>query len=363
MSNRILELDGLRAFAIVAVVLSHLSKYILADFITPEIEPFVAIIRGRGVNISFIISGFIITALLLREKQKTGDVSLVGFYIRRFFRIIPLLVVFLLALSVLNAMGYISFPRRNIFYSLFFLGNMDVFGSYWLGRFWFFGHTWTLAVDEQYYLVFPPLLVYVWRFRRRPMMVFLLIVFLASWSSKYLIELLDPVEPSPIKIRAFSYFRFIVVGVWMALYRQKIQRYLANTGYWVPILAVALILTMDLEALSPALSATLDFFKPIAYGVFVLWFIENPQKSALLRRPTVQWLATRSYGIYLWQQLFTGDASFYNGPAPTALTAIAGTLLMATLTYYAVEKPMIKLGRQLSDRFGKKPQPVTQLSF
>src|SRR5258708_3693771 len=107
-TKRIQELDGLRAFAVCAVVLFHMHNYARSIPQGPVwVAQFLECIGRGAVNIFFIISGYIITNLLFREKNATCQVSLTAFYIRRFFRIVPPLLVFLATLVMLRSLGKI----------------------------------------------------------------------------------------------------------------------------------------------------------------------------------------------------------------------------------------------------------------
>lgn len=141
------SLDGLRALAILAVLWHH-----HADHALPGLA-FTA--RGfLGVDLFFIISGFLITTLLLREKSQTGTISLRGFYLRRFLRILPpyylmLLVVAATAFLKPGATG-LDAVRHDLPYAVFFLSNLVPMQS-------LLAITWSLSVEEQFYLLAPTL--------------------------------------------------------------------------------------------------------------------------------------------------------------------------------------------------------------
>jgi len=132
------ELDGMRGFAVLWVIAFH---YVL---------PF-----GRdglfGVDIFFVISGFLITTLLIKEWQKTARISLKNFYIRRILRLFPALFVFLLVVSFFA-------PRSYIFSTLFYTTNW-IKALHLQPESLFLDHTWSLSIEEQYYLVWPFLLM------------------------------------------------------------------------------------------------------------------------------------------------------------------------------------------------------------
>ena len=106
-----------------------------------------------GVQIFFAISGYIITTLLLREFRQNGRISISAFYVRRAFRILPPLWLMLGATFLLTSLGYVFVDRKSFVLSGAFLCNLNPNNCYWL-----VGHTWSLAVEEQFYLFWPLLL-------------------------------------------------------------------------------------------------------------------------------------------------------------------------------------------------------------
>jgi peptidoglycan/LPS O-acetylase OafA/YrhL len=105
-----------------------------------------------GVRVFFVISGFLITTLLVDEAKKSGGVSLGAFYARRAFRIFPPYYVYLLAMMVLGAVGWVEIPWPDAVRAFTYTVN------YAPERVWYVGHAWSLSVEEQFYLVWPVVL-------------------------------------------------------------------------------------------------------------------------------------------------------------------------------------------------------------
>ena len=184
------EIDGLRAVAVIAVIFYHAQINILGY------QPF----KGGfiGVDIFFVISGYLITSIILKELVTTGTFSFFNFYQRRIRRIIPaLLFVMLAALPFgwiyLLPSSFIDFSKSTI-YSLGFSSN---FYFHYSGLEYGavdsllkpFLHTWSLSVEEQYYIVFPVILLVTFKYFRKNLLAILVIGFLASllityWGSK-----------------------------------------------------------------------------------------------------------------------------------------------------------------------------------
>jgi peptidoglycan/LPS O-acetylase OafA/YrhL len=215
-SQRVAELDGLRAFMVLFVVLFHMTDF--AGSLPRGPGWYIIIVTSLGaigVNVFFIISGFIITTLLLREMVSAGQVSLAAFYIRRFFRIVPPFAVYLTTLLILGAAGFISISRQNLVWSAFFLGNTGFPDS----NAWFVAHTWSLSVEEQFYLAFPPLLCFVFGFRSLATICVLSAFYgLSLGSLKLAHELSIHVAPQWVGVAGLYHFRYIIVGVrWLCM--------------------------------------------------------------------------------------------------------------------------------------------------
>ena len=146
--HRIPSLDGCRAISILLVVVSHLCE-------TPAFHAFDPYARLMfhfgpfGVEVFFVISGFIITTLLLNEEHSHGFVSIKGFYIRRAFRIWPAAYAYLLVVAVLAWNHVISVAPHHFFYAGTFLMNHVQEMN------WFTAHFWSLAIEEQFYVLWP----------------------------------------------------------------------------------------------------------------------------------------------------------------------------------------------------------------
>ena len=141
--KRIPSLDGLRAISILLVVLAHLSKTGHAPHV------FKSYYANLGVDCFFVISGYLITTILLKEHRLTSTISLREFYVRRAYRIFPAAFVFM---SLALVAYWPQFRWYNITAAFLYLANFD------LTRPWIFGHLWSLGVEEQFYLLWPSVL-------------------------------------------------------------------------------------------------------------------------------------------------------------------------------------------------------------
>jgi peptidoglycan/LPS O-acetylase OafA/YrhL len=347
--NRIPELDGLRAFMVMFVVVFHMTDFAGSLPRGPDwIGNVVGCLGAIGVNVFFIISGFIITTLLLREKNAAGHVSLLAFYIRRFFRIIPPFTIYLITLLVMAATGVISISRQNLFWSAFFLGNTGFPDS----NDWFVAHTWSLSVEEQFYLIFPPLLCVVFGFRSR-LFIYVLCIFygFSLVSLKVAHELSIHVARQWISLAGLYHFRYIIVGVLLALHGSRVRAILTGRSRTLPLFLGLAIISMELYNMPSKIGSLLiAALEPGICGLFAMWFMQNPSRCAILRWRAVQWIGACSYSIYLWQQLFTGSTSLYHGwnLAQSPLAAAVSIVACAGISFYLIERPSIRLGRFIS---------------
>jgi peptidoglycan/LPS O-acetylase OafA/YrhL len=145
-------LDGIRGLAVFGVLMFHSSSHEFLNGLYPG--------GGYGVSVFFVLSGYLITSLLLTEHAKTGTVSLKNFYIRRALRLLPALAMLIgYTVFVVAILGHNADGRRlyiAVIPVLFYVGNWAVAAnSKQLGL---FGHTWTLAIEEQFYVFWPPIL-------------------------------------------------------------------------------------------------------------------------------------------------------------------------------------------------------------
>lgn len=184
------EIDGLRTVAVMSVIIYH------ANIIVGNQH----FLQGGfvGVDIFFVISGYLITSIILKELDLTGELSLRNFYIRRIRRILPallfvMLISFFLAWKFLLPSRLIDFSN-SIFFSLTYISNIFF---HFLGQEYAadsgllipFLHTWSLSVEEQYYIIIPVLIFIIHKYYKNKILIFFILtslisLLLAQWGSK-----------------------------------------------------------------------------------------------------------------------------------------------------------------------------------
>ena len=138
--QRIPSLNGLRAIPITLVILSHLVKW---KYVSAQV---IGSYGALGVHVFFVLSGYLITKLLLGEYERISTISLRDFYIRRAYRIFPAAFVFL---AVVICLYWREMRWYHIAAAVFYAANMDVSWP------WIFGHLWSLSIEGQFYLLWP----------------------------------------------------------------------------------------------------------------------------------------------------------------------------------------------------------------
>ena len=265
---------------------------------------------------------------------------------------------------MLQRLGVIRIPLKDILWAALFLGDTTLLSA----DSWFVIHTWSLSVEEQFYLVFPPLLTFLLGFRTKNILLALVpAYFICSIAQQSAHELSERVAPFWLNLSALHNFRYIIVGVLLATHGKFVLSRLKDRSRLWPLgLFAASVLLKKLPgqlpasvapgALEPLVAVTCSAIEPLVCGLFVMWFMQNPERCSLLRRPVVQWLGACSYSIYLWQQLYTPMPPLqYSDFLQSPLLAGIAILACAAFSYYVVERPSIRLGRSLARRVSPAP--------
>ena len=315
--GRVKQLDGLRGIAILLVVFAHAWNGVRPEF--RRLVPQSNNISGGGlfgVQLFFVLSGFLITGILLRERERSGTISLRSFYNRRAHRLLPALftvgAVYLVWAAHGDATnGAVGSVLRAVTYT----ENLDPLIGFVPSDGWL-GHTWSLAVEEQFYLVWPLLLLFGFRWGRKGVMVVATAGIAAALVSRVLLE------RKGVRTDELIHWDALMVGCLLACRPVRVHRYLGwaafslmfgaalyvpNFNQWmwlasIPICAIALVHALETNWLK---SRVLVYFGAISYGLY-LW-------HALLLRPG-------------WNVVFT----------------VALSVAVADLSFRYIEKPFLR---------------------
>jgi peptidoglycan/LPS O-acetylase OafA/YrhL len=340
VEHRMPSLDGLRAVSILMVLLGHLSG--TRNFGSVDLA--IGNYAHLGVTVFFVISGFLITSLLICEQMATGAISLKLFYLRRTLRIFPASYTYLIVLSALCALGFITVPRVSMICAFTYTIN------YLPGHAWQVGHLWSLSVEEQFYLLWPFAFSLLGRRKRIgaavAVMTFAIVaravarVFLIGTAYRDL-----PMFPMVADSLAS--------GCMLALTRSWLerQRWYLNLLRPVPALAtVAVVLILNRFAEYTVVGVLGTSIINIGIALLVHRCVFRPKDfvGAFLNWRPVVFIGVLSYSLYVWQQLFLNrNSSSWINAFPENVLLAAGAALAS---YYIIEKPMVGLRHRLRAR-------------
>jgi len=319
--TRISSLDGLRAMAITLVIIGHLAGTRHFPLQSASIVGFYA---DAGVRVFFVLSGFLITTLLLRERAASGAISLQNFYIRRAYRILPAAYFYLL---VVVAVCYASLPKKEILIAALYLS------SYSLRRPWVLGHLWSLSVEEQFYFLWPAVMKKGESFAKQLAIGIIVCAPLARW----FLERTGHIRwMGSIPVIGDA----IAVGCLLALgqsWVKKREKWFAWRGF--PLIW---IFTWTI----PFLNAHSSFLSQVDSTLLYVGLAACMQNAIvakywILNTRIAIWIGALSYSLYLWQQPFLNRTSnAWYAAFPANLSLVFGA---AVLSYYFIERPLLRL--------------------
>jgi len=347
--GRIPSLDGLRAVAIVFVLLCHAQQTHGFFPVSPKMHHLMDF-GGTGVELFFVISGFLITTLICRELDRTRAVSIPQFYLRRILRIVPAYACFLAVVALAQHEGFYSISGGDWFSALTYTVNFRDHPA------WQIGHAWSLSIEEHFYL-FWPLVIALGGLLVAQRLAFFLIIFcfVARW-----VVLLKFREYSPMaQLWTFTRIDTIACGCLLALlarqpiWSQRLDRF--TRGPW----PIFFLLALPFSIAGSFISA--KFQVGIAYTLNALlltglsWAaMRNGSNlwARILNHPIFCTIGVGSYSLYLWQQLFldrTRDNVLTQFPQNLLFAGVA-----ALVSYQLIEKPFLRL----KDRLGQRAAPA-----
>ena len=321
-ASRIPSLDGLRALSISLVLLGHLAGTRHFPIQSPNL---MARYADVGVRIFFLISGFLITTLLLREQEATATVRLKEFYVRRAYRILPAAYFYMVVVSVVF---HAALSPKDLVLAFTYLT------CYSLYRPWILGHLWSLSVEEQFYMLWP-LTVREGAVAARRVAIGVIV---CSPLLRFVLSVTGH------GLGNESYFPLvadaIATGCVLALLQSVLGRY-RSFFLWVGFPVIwALTLALPILFWSHGRRYSVLGLPLLHTGLALC--IQNAMvaRYRLLNARPVVWIGALSYSLYLWQEPFLNrySTAWYTGfPENISLAALA-----AALSYYLIERPALR---------------------
>ena len=354
--GRLPGLDGLRATAIVAVLLFHLDpRWLPGGFL--------------GVDVFFVISGFLITTLLVREHAREGRVDLRGFWTRRARRLLPALLVLVPSVILLARLvegDLLVGIRRQAVGALTFTSNWLEIAA---GSDYFHStapqllmNLWSLAVEEQFYLVWPVVALVLLRLAPSSRARAGVAVALALASAVLMAVRFDPsLGATRVYYGTDTHLMGLMLGAALAFAWAAPHRAWTSTARWqrirVPAVAAAAVVLVALVALldesTPFTFRGGILLASLATTVLVLGVVERPTPlRTLLDLPVLRWVGERSYGLYLWHWpvilIVEADLAWAERSADgylcSRLWCVVVTVAVADLSYRFIETPVRRRG-------------------
>lgn len=340
-------LDGLRALSILAVVAFHL---------IPELAPGGAL----GVDVFFTLSSFLITSLIWEEVAESGGFSGTSFYLRRAFRLLPALFIMLLLLAPITCLAT-GEPGIGvgIFIGATYLTGMATAGLFDLPQspmpFW---HLWSLAIEEQFYVLWPWVAVALYRAGRRNL----------GWMYAAVIIGCVALETISVAVLGGSRTYFMPNGHLAALMAGAGCAYIASKSHGAIVnialrksagnampLVIGVAMIVAPSAIGEMLYHSAKLVPTLATCLLILHVIFGKSLAlVLLESGLMGWIGQRSYGIYLYHTTLYHVFSPQYLPlsrSASGLLGLAVAIVISDLSFRFIESPLRRRGRSLARRF------------
>jgi peptidoglycan/LPS O-acetylase OafA/YrhL len=354
LKSHLPSLNGLRAFSILLVLIAHVEGPVGYSNV------YCGYFGDLGVSIFFVISGLLITWLMIRERDATGSFSLSNFYIRRCLRILPVFWLLILTVSALKSAQLISISWLDILRALTFTHNYPLSLRYpqEIDYAWWLHHTWSLSLEEQFYLVWPSLFAFMPR-RLAPRLAVILAFSgpILRILDYYLLPSFRGYVPGAFQTR----IDILMAGCAAAfllespVWRQRIGKLrawpiLAATSFFLflaqPILAIHFATHPFARIVTRATFPTIEA-AAIALTLLVLVAGKRGVVFTVMNLRAVQHVGILSYSLYIWQQLFlvprigtSAIGALWHWPVLFRLLLL---YLVAFCSFNFLERPLLKL--------------------
>jgi peptidoglycan/LPS O-acetylase OafA/YrhL len=321
--RRLDSLDGLRALAVLLVFASHIDQRRIVGGFT-------------GVEVFFALSGYLITYLLLRERQLNGDVNLRMFYARRALRLWPALILLLIVVTPIAFVDHIGRPPLDSLAAVTYVS--DLWSNY-SGNLSLTLHTWSLSVEEQFYLVWPAVLMWAIARRYRPSLILTasIVVSVILCAGAYQVHRFSNPQFLP-----FDHVPALGGGALLAITtKDGVGERLRRAVRFGVVPVVGLIV---ITVLVPERWWTIPLVGAAAWMVVAHLIVHRDSFiSRVFRSDPAVWLGRRSYGFYLWHYPIIILLARSFGPLNKVLIGLPLTLVATVASWQLVELPFLRL--------------------
>jgi len=336
------QLDGVRAVAVLVVLAHHAS---------------VPLMKGGylGVDVFFVLSGYLITAILLRELSATGALRLFPFYAKRALRLFPALITVSAAVALVWALLDWAPNRQDTLLGVpvaitYFSSWVRAFDINTLGS---MGHTWSLAVEEHFYLVWPLVLILMFKLTRNPRMA-VLIAAAIGIAYRLAAPVLFGWDTERIYSGSDTQAAQILIGCLLAAWLHETSVRVRAVPAVIAALGVGTaVVLLPLHSAFYLHGGALLVGLATAVVIAHLVTAQTQPMSRILQRKTLTWIGVRSYGIYLWHFPIFGLLAA-SGLPTLAVAGLSAALSFAipALSYRFIESPILKQKKRFHTNLG-----------
>jgi len=338
--RRIPSLDGLRGISIWAVIIAHSADHFLFSNIhNHHIRTVLSNCANLGVTIFFVISGFLITSILLAERKRTSRINVRRFYKKRAIRIIPAFVLFTGTILLLCKVS-----PQQVIYALTFTTSFFFWQAYKPLQ-----HLWSLSVEEQFYLAWP--LIFARGVGDAKRWCWLVLIACPVIRAIF-------VHQGLVYLDHAAVLDSIAAGCLLAFYREQVQRAIVKISgsgvlfavfcLMMPVLSLVMNKVETFSWMLVPLTTIVPLFVAVVIGAAI------ERCDAFLNKGPLMWSGLLSYSLYLWQQPFL----VMNGPFNYFTVRLGLTFAAAYCSYRWVEQPIIHFFAERDKRTERVSLPI-----
>jgi peptidoglycan/LPS O-acetylase OafA/YrhL len=344
-------LDGLRAVAVLIVMFHHL------ELLIPENKGFLKA-GYLGVDVFFVLSGFLITSVLIKEHSKTNGVSLKNFFMRRTLRLIPAYWFFLAVLYVfgnyflLPESAEIIYGSNNFLWATLYLTNWhrilidnDLTGN--------LNHTWSLAIEEQFYIFWSLVLYLAFKEKKTRSQIFnLTLIMVAVTVTWQIFRVIVKAEVDTLYYSTDIRIDALLIGCFLSFlyYWRFIPKGFTESKKFQFIsfasLIISIVILFNFAYGDISLFYGFKSLFSVCIAVIILWLLTQKEHfiTKILELKVLCWTGTISYPLYLWHYLcYEFTRKYFDSAYSQVAIGLTLSFILASFSYYLIEKPFLRM--------------------